>query len=83
MPPIHAAILPAYIEGLREEQVDPSFDDVRRGFIGGLLLRSAFTALPLDRLRRPTTDDDVAVFARRGRYARFLLDLRHTLTFEV
>jgi hypothetical protein len=80
MPRIHDAILPAYIEGLHEEQVDPIAEDVRRGFIGGLLLRSAFTALPLDRLRRPQTEGDVAVFARRGRYARYLLDLRHALT---
>jgi hypothetical protein len=83
MAPIHDGILPAYVEGLREERVDPDVEAVRRGFIGGLLLRSAFTALPLDRLRRTTTDDDVAVFTRRGRYARCLLDLRRALTFEV
>jgi hypothetical protein len=82
MPAIHDAILPAYIEGLREERVDPDVDDVRRGFIGGLLLRSAFTALPLDRLPTTTNDDDVATFARRGRYARYLLDLGTGLTFE-
>jgi hypothetical protein len=83
LPRIHDAILPAYIEGLHEERVDPDADDVRRGFIGGLLLRSAFTALPLDRLRRPATDGDVAVFTSRGRYARYLLDLRRALAFGV
>jgi hypothetical protein len=83
LPRIHDAILPAYVEGLLEEQADLEPGDVRRGFIGGVLLRSAFSALPLDRLRGPATDDDAAVFARRGRYARQLLDLRQALTFEV
>jgi hypothetical protein len=83
LPRICDAIVPAYIRGMLEERADPDADDLRRGFIGGLLLRSAFTALPLDRLRQTTTDDDVAFFTRRGRYARYLLDLRHELTFEV
>lgn len=82
LPRIHDAILPAYIDGLLDERVDPSPAEVWRGFIGSLLLRSAFTALPLDRLRRPTDDGDAVIFMKRARYARHLLGMRHVLTFE-
>jgi hypothetical protein len=44
---IDAAIVPAYIAGLRDEGGTPSEDEVRRGLIGSLLYRSAFTALPI------------------------------------
>ena len=61
--------------GLGDEGWTGDRQDVRRGFVGGLLLRSVFTALPLDRLRGPVDDATADLFASRARYARFLLDL--------
>ncbi len=77
------AILPAYVDGLIAESAEATLDEVRQGFIGGLILRSAFTAIPFDRLRGPRRDDDAAFLMKRARYARQLVDLRRTVEFGV
>jgi len=76
LPAIHAAIVPAYLEALRNEGVDADPADVRTGYVGSLLLRSGFTGPPLELLGRSDEPGIADVFAQRARYARFLLDLR-------
>ena len=76
LPPIHAAIVPAYLEGLRNEGVDADPADVRTGYVGSLLLRSGFTGPPLELLGRSDEPGIADQFAQRARYTRFLLDLR-------
>jgi hypothetical protein len=87
---VDAAIVPAYISGLRDEGGTPSEDDVRRGYVGALLVRSAFTALPIELLAGPpgpaglgpagpVARDPAEAFSSRARYARYVVDLRHRL----
>jgi hypothetical protein len=68
-------ILDGYVAGLGDEGWTGERQLVRSGFLGGLLLRSAFSALPLDRLRGPVDDATADLFASRARYARLLLEL--------
>ena len=44
-----------------------------------MTLRSAFTALPVDRLDEPVTDELAALMARRLRLTRHLVDVGLTL----
>ena len=80
LPAVHDAILDAYIDGLADEghAVNPS--DVRYGFDAGLVLRSAFTALPLEQLAGPDSDALAALIAQRVRLTRYLVDLGLTLS---
>lgn len=73
---IDAAIMPAYLEGLADEDyhVDPRL--VRTGYLGGLTVRSALCAFPLERLSEgDLTDEQLAVFATRMRLTRVMVDL--------
>ncbi|MCW2799664.1 MAG: hypothetical protein JWQ70_1136 [Aeromicrobium sp.] len=71
---IHRVILPAYIEGLTAAgmAVDPA--DVERGYLSGLLLRSGFSAIPLEQLNAPTSDQAIALWSDRIRMTRAILD---------
>lgn len=82
LPGIQEAILAAYLDGLRDEAVDASPVLVRHGFLGGLVVGKAFSALPLERLRGPVDDRAWAPFLARARYARYLLDLRPALAID-
>lgn len=73
---IDEAIVPAYLEGLREEGGVATEAETRFGYVGSMLLRSAFTALPRELLAVPRPADLRELFARRAGYARFLVDLR-------
>ena len=69
-------VLGAYVEAFTEAAgapVDP--DVVRFGVIANLVIRSAFTALPIEMLGDAPTDQLRQLFARRAGYARFLVDL--------
>jgi hypothetical protein len=81
LPVVHAAIVPAFLEGLQNEGVDADPADVRSGYAGSLLVRSGFTALPLELLGRSDETGIADLFAQRARYARFLLDLRREVRF--
>ncbi len=72
---VYATILPPYIDGLHAEGFDADPRDVELGFVGPLVMRSAFTSLPLDLLAAEPTDELRERFAQRARYARFLTDL--------
>jgi hypothetical protein len=63
--------------------VDVSTDDVRRGYVGSMTIRSAFTAMPFELFESgevSDSDDLRARLADRVRLTRFMLDLaRQTL----
>ncbi|MBM7785766.1 phosphotransferase [Tenggerimyces flavus] len=76
---VHDAIIPAYVDGLREEGWEPGEDAVRYGFVASLLLRSAFTAIPFERFGEGYSPELAAHFAERIALTKFLLDLADEL----
>jgi hypothetical protein len=54
--------------------------DVRYGYVGSLVVRSAVYALPVERLHDPFTPALTRLFADRARLARFITDLGLALT---
>lgn len=68
-------VIDSYADGLSAESWSYDHADIRYGMDGGLLLRSALTALPLDRLHEPPTDDLAGLFAARLALTRHLVDL--------
>ena len=70
------AVLDGHIDGLRAEGVDLDPDDVRTGAVGVLVIRSAFTAIPLEHLGDVGGE---SLIRDRCRYARFLVDLASTI----
>ena len=79
LPVLGKIVLDSYRLGLRDESVDVDDGAVHRGFVGGMLLRSGFSALPLGAAARPAGDGPPMELAPRARYARYLLDLGHQL----
>jgi Phosphotransferase enzyme family len=77
LPAAYAAAVDEYTEGLRDEGMTIAADHVALGAAGALIMRSAFTALPLEFLQDEPTPDLVRLFERRARFARFLVDLAH------
>jgi hypothetical protein len=75
LPALHDTVLPAYTRGLADEGMPVDQDTVRFGFHAALVVRSAFSALPLARLAGPTTRADAAQIAHRVRLTRYLVDL--------
>ncbi|GAA1605214.1 hypothetical protein GCM10009789_68950 [Kribbella sancticallisti] len=74
LPTIHQIILAAFMEGLAAEGMTVSEEEVRYGYLGSLLARATFTALPLEALGR-AGDDDLKLFEQRVRLTRTLVDL--------
>ena len=74
LPDLLRAIVAAYAAGLVDEGARVELDDVWFGVAANLVIRSAFTALPIEMLDRPP-DNPERFFARRAGYARFLVDL--------
>lgn len=72
---LHEPILTEYTAGLADEGLPVDEGLVRTGFDGALILRSAFTALPLERLHEPVSAELAGLFARRTRLTRYLVDL--------
>jgi hypothetical protein len=73
---IDETILPGYLDGLADEGYDVDPRLVRTGYLGGLAVRSALCALPLERLAEPAqTDEQLALFATRLRLSRVIIDL--------
>jgi len=84
LPMIHAVILPAYVEGVRVEGMEVSESEVYDGYVGSLVVRAAFTALPLELLEAPPTTRgrsrrDRQLWLERVRLTRYLLDLARTV----
>jgi hypothetical protein len=75
LPALEAACLPAYVDGLRAEGVDVDLDLVRRAHALMMLLFTGLSALPVELLDGPPTDDRVRIARERAGAARFMLDL--------
>jgi Phosphotransferase enzyme family len=75
LPEIHDVILAAYVDGLADEGLTVDENDVRYGFDAALVIRSAFTGLPLERLAGPPSDGLERLLADRARLTRYLVDL--------
>jgi Phosphotransferase enzyme family len=86
---IDAAIFPAYLDGLADEdyEVDPRL--VRAGYVGGLAARSALCGIPVELLAasaagRPDGGQDLQeLFASRLRLTRVMIDLAKELDLGV
>jgi hypothetical protein len=79
LPAVHDVILEAFTEGLAAEGVQVTQDQVRYGYLGSLMARATFTALPLENLGKVSTDSDLALFESRVRLTRFLINLTRQL----
>jgi hypothetical protein len=75
LPALHDALVAAYVRGLADEGLIVGADVVRYGMDAGLAVRSAFTALPLERLGEPVTDELAAFVAQRLELTRYLVEL--------
>ena len=69
---IHETLVPAFVDGTARAGHPVAADDIRRGYIGSLIIRSAFTSIPFDRLPDPAAE---AVISARLELARFMLGL--------
>jgi hypothetical protein len=76
LPEIHAAIESAYAA-----EVDADPETVSFGYAATLVLRSAWTALPVDRLESEPTPELHELFRKRAGLARFIVDLGRSLDF--
>lgn len=70
------AVIDAYTVGVHDKDAAVPAEAIRVGAVGTLLIRSAFTALPLEDL---TDTAASTLFERRAHYARLLADLSSTL----
>jgi len=75
LPALHDVLVAAYRAGVAEEGLAVDQELVARGMNGGLVVRSAFTALPLERLSEPITDDFAKFVRQRLQLTRYLVDL--------
>jgi hypothetical protein len=71
----YAGALEEYTKGLHDEGMRVDAEEVALGAAGAVVIRSAFTALPLEFLAAEPTPDLARLFDRRARFARFLVDL--------
>jgi Ser/Thr protein kinase RdoA (MazF antagonist) len=68
-------VVAAYAAGLAEEDDPVPAETVRQGAVGSLVVRSAFSALPLAALADPPRPALAALVAERVRLTRHLVDL--------
>jgi hypothetical protein len=73
LPAVHATIEAAYLRGLAEG--GGPVEHASAGYRITLVLRSAFTAIPAERLAEPATPELTELCRRRVGLARFLTDL--------
>ena len=68
-------VVPAYTAGLAAEGLVVSEGDARLAMDTAITLRSAFSALPIERLGDPVTDELAALVERRLALTRHLVDV--------
>ncbi|MFB4275182.1 MULTISPECIES: hypothetical protein [unclassified Nonomuraea] len=73
LPAVHRTIQEAYALGLADQGMPD--DGLATGYVTSLVLRSAFTAIPVERLGEPVTPELAELFRKRVGLARFLADL--------
>jgi hypothetical protein len=69
---IHETLVPAFVDGTARAGRPVAADDVWRGYIGSLIVRSAFTSIPFDRLTDPAAE---TVISARLELTRFIIGL--------
>lgn len=74
LPAIHPVIVAAFLEGAAAEGMTVSEDEVLYGYLGSLMARSAFTALPLEQLGKVGACG-AQLFEERVRLTRALVNL--------
>jgi hypothetical protein len=73
LPEVHQVILKSFHAGLTAEGMRVAETDVLYGYLGSLLVRAGFTALPLEQFSKtPATRDQ---FEQRVRLTRAIIDL--------
>ncbi len=75
LPTLESACLPAYVDGLRAEGVDVDLDLVRRAHALMMLLFTGLSALPVELLDGPPSEEKLRIARERAGAARFMLDL--------
>jgi hypothetical protein len=73
LPVVHRAIVPAFMEGLAADGMIVPEEQVLYGYLGSLLCRATFTALPLEMFGK--VDATEGLFYERVRLTRALVDL--------
>jgi hypothetical protein len=77
---IDAVIFPAYLDGLRAESYEAEPGQVRAGYIGSLVARSALCSLPLELLGGPPGEEAEELFRQRLQLTRTLVDMAAEIT---
>jgi hypothetical protein len=77
LPLVHKAILKSFLEGLAAEGMRVPADEVLYGYLGSLLIRATFTALPLELFGK--THATLGLFEQRVMLTRALVDLVSTV----
>jgi hypothetical protein len=75
LPLIHRAIVSAFMEGLAADGMIVSEDQVLFGYLGSLMCRATFTALPLELFNNTGDAATLGIFEQRVRLTRALVDL--------
>ncbi len=75
LPAVHKVIVKAFLEGLAEEGMDVTEEQVLYGYLGSLCARATFTALPLDQITTPGDAATLGLFEDRVQLTRTLVDL--------
>ncbi|HZX07647.1 phosphotransferase [Kribbella sp.] len=73
LPAVHKVILKAFLEGLAADGMHVDEEQVLYGYLGSLLIRAAFTALPLELFGK--ADASLELFEQRVRLTRVLVNL--------
>ena len=79
----HEVIVPAYGDGLARAGFDATERDILTGYVGSMMLRSGFTALPFEIFEDPDVPDSPELretLRRRIELTRFILDLTVQVT---
>ncbi|HET6742029.1 MAG TPA: phosphotransferase [Kribbella sp.] len=73
LPAVHKVILKAFQDGLQADGMHVSEGEVLYGYLGSLLVRAAFTALPLELFGK--ADASLELFEQRVQLTRAIVDL--------
>ncbi len=78
LPIVHKTIFKAFLTGLAEDGMEATEEQVLYGYLGSLLARATFTALPLEQISKPGDAVTQQMFEDRLMLTRALVDLVST-----
>ncbi|WP_433161438.1 phosphotransferase [Kribbella sp. CA-247076] len=79
LPVVHKTIVKGFLSGLAEDGMAATKEQVLYGYLGSLLARATFTALPLEQLTQPGGEAGQALFEERVLLTRALVNLVSTV----